>query len=62
MTKNGFAKVRDSGNATLDTLTRIQRAACFLAQRYVRIDELFDFYTPEQFEEDCRDDSASTET
>ena len=52
LTKNGFAKVRDAGNATLDTLTRIQRGACLLAERYVSIDELFDFYTHDDFERD----------
>jgi hypothetical protein len=58
ISRSGMQKIRSKSDVRRRTMRSIQRGACVLAKRYVRIDELFDFYTYDEWLADAGRDSS----
>jgi len=61
ISRSGMHKIRTTSDVRRRTMRPIQRGACLLANRYVRIDELFDFYTYDEWIADSRPDDPNGE-
>lgn len=49
ITRSGLQRIRANSDVRRRTMRLIQRGACVLARRYVAIDELFEFYTHDEW-------------